>query len=1273
MIHLFTLPARLRWLALTLLFSAVLVSCKRRDTDEPLSPDAARAEIARLKKHLERHPDDRDAWRDLGHLHWLHVNETDQAVPIFDRLARAGDPVAQFSRTVIAHGRLDADGVWENSTKLIEAAARKGGSAADRRFLAALAEPAARFLDDVQGDRPGDDEAFIKFFEGLNLESLPVEVSQPLLSTRAAIARRLGQDYRSYYETQGCVREWVAGPIEGHLGELELSRRDEDREGFTQDETAQLAALSCVVRIWNPEPRSGIRRLRAVLEPTGKSINLDVAAQNPVRVYLDGELVHRTDLVDRWPSRHTILPLTVAPGPHVLELRTAIPEDRAWILVRATDEDGRAVPTAAAPNANVSDPYKLPRKGLARRAIPWPDPMGDITGSIYLPLRAYLAIDDALADGDTDRAERSATELAAMGMGFPEGHLILADFEEGDPTRGRNASASRRQSSLEDALALDPKIDRALLQLLDHRLGQGEEAEIIEELKRLRPEQLDTTNGHLLRWRAYLERGSDYLAEKALARAIERDPESCDVLLARRRMARRLSQVKLEDEIVAKLDKCAGTIKLRSRLARERGDTAQASELLDKQIDRVPDDLDALEAMASVAITERRFDDAIALYEQVLSYAPFRATAHVNIADVLAQAGNATRARTYVRQAIEMLPHNGRLREIGETIGIEDPLMKRRTSGAEALESYKRAGQTYEGVREVLVLDRDVAEVYASGGQRHIVHQVAHLLSKEALDQYGEIVLPGGSRVLTLQSIKPDGTVVEPELIPGKDGLSLRNLEIGDFVEMEYVIERDPVTILPGHVDLSRFRFQSLETPYHWSELIVVAPKDMGVKIESRNGAPRVERTEEYDKQILRFLARQMARRPSEPNARSMLDELPTVRVFTELEVEAWLESIALQMRPAQRSNPELRDLTRDVAGDMPGEFAKVEAIYDWVMENVEEGGDLSTHATRTLAAREGNRLMLLRAMIREAGLRSEVWLARDAFGPTIKTKGHPMVEVYDAPVLAVWVDEHETPLILSTIAKSLPPGYLLPAHSGTDALRVRLAQSERAPGPVRLPMTPKRLADRRSYDLRFALDERGNGSLTGTIELQGMEALLWRSVLQNVDVDQRGERFQEGELAVIARGAGLDLETLEIDNEDQLDAPLVLRFTASATGVGVAQGGALVVPAAVVPMNLGLGYTQLPERWSGMVVPYAPVQEARVTLEFAGGRIEALPEAKQLETKFGSYTRQVTEGTAGGSSLVMETRATLSKGIVEAEDYAKMGQFTRAIQTAEQDVLRIK
>ena len=195
-------------------------------------------------------------------------------------------------------------------------------------------------------------------------------------------------------------------------------------------------------------------------------------------------------------------------------------------------------------------------------------------------------------------------------------------------------------------------------------------------------------------------------------------------------------------------------------------------------------------------------------------------------------------ARRSVGEAVSRVPQSMDLRQIASAVGVPDDLEPLRVDGLPIVQAYRAGEHDYEGVGEVLVLDRSVTRVYPDGSQRHIIHTIAELRSKEAIDRYGEITPNEGSRVLTLHTIKPDGRIFEPESIPEKDGLSLRGLQIGDIVEYEYMFERDELGLLPGYVDLSTFRFQSPETPFHISEMIVAHPADMPLKAELRAGAP---------------------------------------------------------------------------------------------------------------------------------------------------------------------------------------------------------------------------------------------------------------------------------------------------------------------------------------------------------------------------------------------------------------------------------------------------
>lgn len=1252
-----------RFSHLAALLLAFVVACKPHATEVPFDPTDPGAAAAALRAHLEDHPDDVRARRDLAHLEWIWLGSTDAAIGHLDRLVDAGDASALLSRLLIAQGRDDAPTLADAAYALLEQALTE-----DDAFVDAAAHVAARTLQRTHGDRPDDDERFTTFFDTheTSMHTLPFSVHQPLLSVRASIARRLQQPYDAYFERQGCVQAWDVSPVQGRLGDYTLP--SVDPRAFTKDPEAVVVPLSCVVRVWNPTPRSGVRQLRTTLQTTTDTIVLDISGKEALRVWLDGALIHRTDHTDRYAPRRSRISVPVNPGAHVLDVATSVPRDRAWVLVRAADAKGQGI-VARADGA---------RQGAGLRGEPvhrrpsWPEPTaadGPLSGPIHGPLRTYLAMDAALAEGDADSAERYLPGLDDADA-FALGWTMRASFERNDPSRPRTSSASREQSALESALERDPKLERAHRNLLELMLRRGDDAEAAKSLGELAEGRLRTVDGELLRHQIHRAAGEEHKARAALARAKTLDPEHCAVLRYERAQARDIRDVKQEDTLTEALSDCAGSLTTRAKLAETRGDWGGAEALWTEALDRKPDDLDALGALAHLATLRGETTVARGHWEAMERLVPMRAATQIALADLDLGEGKPDAARTRVNTALGHIPFSNGLRRLGEDLGIEDDLMAYRVDGLARLKDYQASGVTYEGAAEALVLDRSVARVYEGGGLRQIVHIVVHLLSKEALDRYGELDTPPGSELLTLRSIKPDGTIFEPELVPGKDGVSLRHLEIGDFVEYEYVLEQPPSGVVPDYVDVSTFRFQSFDVPYHRSELWVLAPTSIALKVDRRNTPPQGEVSEvRHGGQTLRlskYGVDQMPRLGVEPGTRSILEEVPNVRIYTAVDVEAWMESLAAGVYYGRRTNPELRAQVRRLIRGKETDDEKLRALWTWVVENIDDGGDLSSASTATFATRRGNRLVLLASMLDVAGVEHEVWLARNVHGPKSLPGGHPMIESYDAPMLAVNLPGRETPMMVMTASKVMPLGYLPPGYERATALRLPVHPGD-AGGTTSVPPLPPEFVDARRWDLDISTDVTGEATVRGTVTLTGGEAIAWRQALREIDADRIREVFQQAELGWLR---GNDLVDLEIEGADALEAPLVLRFEATTASLGVVQNGALIVRSDIVPLNLGAPYVALPQRMTGMVVPYAPLHEATVRFEIEGGRLAELPEAVSLEGEFGTFERRV-EGRSGGSAVTLQLRSTLRTGVVEPHEYPSLAKFVRSVEAASAASLR--
>src|SRR5690606_1287912 len=188
----------------------------------PLDPADPHALVEQLQAHLREHPEDDAARLDLAHVQWLHLGDAEAARSVLDRLAEAGDPVARLSRLVMAEAREEPEVIATLGFAAVHDAAKTAPDDRSRRLHVAAAELAARLLGDHHGDRPHDDREAAARIDALPATALPFRVSQPLSSLRAAIARRQGEPYQGYYEAQGCVQAWAAGPVQGSRGAAEL-------------------------------------------------------------------------------------------------------------------------------------------------------------------------------------------------------------------------------------------------------------------------------------------------------------------------------------------------------------------------------------------------------------------------------------------------------------------------------------------------------------------------------------------------------------------------------------------------------------------------------------------------------------------------------------------------------------------------------------------------------------------------------------------------------------------------------------------------------------------------------------------------------------------------------------------------------------------------------------------------------------------------------------------------------------------------------------------
>lgn len=1225
--------------------------------------------IERLERRIDRRPEDVRARRDLGHLLWLHAGDTEAAWPHLSAAADLGDLISRSSLLMIGRARLRHEGARKQALAILEAALSDDGWADTSPETAiAITEIALDDLLSRIGNRPLLDAELLPFLDTGRLSKRAPSLGVLASIGATNIALHAKSDPAEAVDARGCVRDWKVSELEGRLGAAELPTLSPQDPFRVVPSNSVLAAHRCGVRVWNATPVGGIRKLRAFVRNASDDLYMELVASQEYRFYVDGMLVAHNDLTDKWPRNDAHQWLRVPAGRHTLELHIAVPGAASTWMLNLFDGDG--VPVEVEPPGDLEarmvprgPDFRVERDGAIRLDKRLPS-------EIYAPWLALVRLSRQLGEGDYDQGEATAHLLETAK--FAEAYLQLANFERNEPSRGGAASSTRLQGHLEAAVKLDPGVASARVQLLRLRLDRDEVTKVLDEVAGFSAQMRHLYEVEVLLADLYFQRDSDVQAARALQNAKRLAPDSCRVRRSELALVRRRSQSHREDELVAEYSSCDRNDERRADWARSRGDYRTALAITDKALAGQPDSMKLLGQKARDLVALGDLEGAHDVRELQLEYNPLAVNLATAYADLSFQLGFPGKGRAAVAKLLEKTPSQPGVLELAERVGLGmDPLLKHRLDGGAAINAYIPVADQYEGASDVLVLDRDVVWIHDDLSQRHLIHQIVSLHSKESLDTYGEMDVPDGGELLTMRTVKPDGRVVEPEVISGKSGVSLRDLEIGDFVELEYIIGRGPSSLLPGHIDLGGFRFQSTGTPFHRSELIVDMPGSLPYKVDARNDAPTPVVSTENGRKRLHFLAERMMRREPEPDARSLTDEMPTVRVFTSLDVLEWRRVTEANLRLTLRRNDELRRLVRTLVKGAADTDAKTRAIWKWAAENIESGGSMTGTITQTLAERSGNLMMLVMGMLDEAGIRTEIWLARSRLATPATEGGYPPMEEYAAPLLMVWTTDDGPPVALVPGSKVMPFGY----HSAAlerRAIRLRPGAPLGADALYgELPPIPESLTDRRAYDLDLRVNLDGEGRLSGTIQLSGVEAIQWRQALTRFDRDRLLEVFQQAELQRVIPGSTLSLETIEIEGEEDLDAPLVFRFAAEARGVGRQGAGEIELRNSIVPMNLAMQYARLPERWSELAVGYAPQVTARVRIEVEDGTLSSVPSRESLDGDFGRYGRYVTEGGVGRNFVIQEWSAGLKLRGIPAAEYPAFLEFSREVEALERQELR--
>jgi cellulose synthase operon protein C len=735
-------------------------------------------------------------------------------------------------------------------------------------------------------------------------------------------------------------------------------------------------------------------------------------------------------------------------------------------------------------------------------------------------------------------------------------------------------------------------------------------------------------------------------AEEVEARYAQRradDPtylrDRIDLAIARRDVA---MGTRLIERVLALNPDSWGGVDLAARSFRQLGETPRALALLKHRLEVVPEDVEAMRALADLHGEDGRKEDQLRLLRQVLALRP-----------------QAKDVREYIESA-------------------SPPRAREDEAYALSVEELQKLGKEPrpKGYARRILRDLEVTTAFPNGLASHF-HQIAFQpLSDDgaaAARQYA-FSFQADREVVDLRSarvFRENGTVdeaVDTGIGPADNpGLAmytsartfyvqLPRLSPGDVVELRYRVE--DVTPRNEFGDgFSQTTYLQSFFPTSSVEAVLLAPssKKLTVKGPSFPGFSLDQKTE-GERQIIRLVGKDIPGLVAEPAMPPLAEVAPHLSVTTFGswdEVGKWFWGLAKDQLDA---DDEVRRLAKELTKDATSERDKVKAIYGYVVQKtryvaLEFGieGFKPRRCAQTIARGWGDckdKATVIVTMLRELGIPAELVLVRTGQRGLTATDT-PSWSMFDHAIAYV----PSLDLYLDGTAEYTGMTELPGMDRGAIALRV--AEGGKAT-LVNLP-TPPASETGRSRQINLTVSDRGTTDVELRVETRGAIAAEWRQRYHAAST-QRARLTEDlgGELGGVNPAPGT--QGLEVSDLENIEQPVKVRLKGQALGLSQREGDGFSV--AVAPnLRLSQRLASLSTRTHPVRMPFAASYDDEWNIKLpAGYTVRHAPESRKISSPFGTLDLEV--DSSQSSKVVVKVKIALTKTRIEPGEYAAFRTF---------------
>lgn len=922
---------------------------------------------------------------------------------------------------------------------------------------------------------------------------------------------------------------------------------------------------------------------------------LELVVGGPAIAWRDERVVAATDF-----TRH-------GPG----TLRFPAPGQGALVVVWAADTPPKLWLHPAAPGSG--DDHPGPPVPERSAGIDW--------------LSRYLAVELSLLDQDAETAELRLAD-APPTPAFAMQRARLAEQQPGLPVA---AARDEARAAWQQAAEFAPARAHLALGLLDFRQGRPDEAR--RHLDAVLARAPGAYAAHHAYLRLHVSEGRTDEALRALDAARKAAPNPCRLLDDQAALTD--GRPGAEDALVEAYVACDRPLDGARRLL-DRHRPAEALAVLDglKGADRK--DKKAIKLRSRALVGLGRLDDARTLHAEVDDLESGLAAADLAGADEATLRGLVQRFPTEY-QALDLAAADP------ARLGFAHLLQDTEAAITAFLAEPPQSGPA------VRVLDHSILLYLQNSKSLRFVHEILAIRSREAAEEYGEIGLPDGARLIALYTRKEDGRRLFAEEVAEKETLTLPDLESGDFVVASYLQPGDNGYLYESGYLSPRVFFRGVDLPIFRQRFEVFSFDAGRPTVQSLLGAPAPEPEKLNERAGLRFEARRVPLLPPEGDSPPAGLWLPSVRVGHDVVLAddlAWLRDRVLDHR---RRTLRFDAWAQKAAGK--GSISqRIRRLARAVREGIDDdAGLMEVDVTEALASGRGNRALVLSAALESLGIRHRLMVSRTR----VHVPPGPFVTVaeFAYPLLAIegGVKKDKEIIWLDPGPERAEPGFIPFTVVGGDALQVWPA-----PGPHTPESLPeqRQVPDRRHVRLR--LHWHADGTLTGEAQdrLEGQEAIVIGHHIARLEPDLRPRLIERLLVGVV--GAA-HVTSLDDPTTQDPDGPLTLRYRFTAK-----PGDQF--PLGLYPVQPASSHAAEPERRTPLQITLPTDQTVEVTLE-SDRPLRGTPWIGQRH--LGPHRFEVTAD-LDDDTLQVRAHTVISGGLTPPADYPDFAQWAREVEEHE-------